>query len=277
MDTHAIIREKVIGTLNTLVEGLPEDLQTILRTTLALQVEAQGKFLNDRVKLLATRFDRDVRTIRRRMDEAIELLVENALKQQAAPDQATEGKDWHLRRYEAIMRLDSETPECIERRTIVSERDGLDRIQVSITLPPRGGGAASSSDLDAEPFYGAQLIDKQLMPGNRFAFNLRLPGALPRGQTHDFGLVIRIPSGKTINPYFVFFPERPCDSFDLRVRFASNALPTEVRIVPGVFHRAVDDLTSSGDVLPLDDVNEVHVNFSHLLSGYGYGVRWKFN
>jgi len=209
------------------------------------------------------------------MDEAIDLLVENALKQQqVASSGMIEGTDWHMRRFEAILRLDREAPEVIERRTIVSERDGLDRIQVSITLPPPGSDAASSNDLDAEPFFGARLIDKQLLPGSRFAFHLQLPAALPRGQSHEFGLLIHLPRGRVMRPHYVFFPERPCDSFDLRVRFASNALPTEIRLVPGVFHRAIDDEASSGPILPLDNVNEVHETFSHLRPGFGYGVRW---
>lgn len=273
-DTHADIREKVIGTLNILIRNLPEDLQTIIRTTLALQMEAQGKFLNDRVKLLANKFDRDVRTIRRRMDEAIDLLVENAMRQQAISGGMAEGTDWHMRRFEAILRLDRATPEVTERRTIISERDGLDQIQISITVPPQGIDAASSNDLDAEPFFGALLVGKQLLPGNRFAFHLQLPATLSRGQSHEFGLLVRIPKGRVMRPHYVFFPERPCDSFDLRVRFDSSTLPTEVRLVPGVFHRAIDDMTSSGRILPLDKVNEVHETFSHLLPGYGYGVRW---
>jgi hypothetical protein len=273
-DTHAIIREKVISKLCSLSEKLPEDLQTIIRTTLALNVEAQGKFLNDRVKLLAIEFDRDVRTIRRRMNEAIDLLVENALKQEEFTSRATEGKDWHVRRFEAILRMDGTAPECIERRTIVAERDGLNQIRISITLPQDSNSAGSPIDLHAEPFFGARLVDKQLLPGGRFSFELRLPVMLSAGQTHDFGLLVRIPNDQVMHPHYVFFPERPCDVFDLRVRFAPSNVPAEVVLVSGVFHRAIDDPASSGRVLTVDEVNEVHVAFSSLLPGYGYGVRW---
>jgi hypothetical protein len=273
-DTHAIIREKLIDKLHSLSESLPEDLRTVLGTTMALHVDVQGKFLNDRVKALAAQFDRDVRTIRRWMDEAIDLLVENALKQEEAASWTMEGSGWRVLRLEAILRLDGVTPECIERRTIVAETDGLDRILASVTLPPPENGAMNSIDLHAEPLFGARLAGKQILPGGQFTFQLQLPVALSMGQTHDFGLVIRIPIGQIMRPHYMFVPERPCDRFDLRVRFAPTDVPAEVMLIQGVFHRAIDDPATSGPALAVDEVNEVHVTFSRLIPGHGYGVRW---
>ncbi|ONI84527.1 hypothetical protein ALI22I_28655 [Saccharothrix sp. ALI-22-I] len=274
-DSHASIRDKVGNKLHTLSEKLPDDLRTIFRTTLALHGDTQGQFLNDRVKLLANKFTRDVRTIRRRMDEAFDLLAENAIATEPRGQRSSAGHDWYVQRFEAVLRLDRTTPECFERRTIVAEHDGLDRIRVSITLPlPTGTHGHGLPELHVEPYFGAELIGRQRHPGNRFVFELRLPVTLSAGESHEYGLVMRLPDGQGMRPHYVFFPERPCEAFDLRVRFPLTNTPAEVQLVPGVFHRAIDDPASSGGTVPVDAVHEVHVTFSNLMSGYGYGLRW---
>lgn len=68
------IRDRLIGYLTGLAQTLPEDLGLVFSAGLALHPEARFRFLSQRVDWVAARLERDPRTIRRRFDEAVQLL-----------------------------------------------------------------------------------------------------------------------------------------------------------------------------------------------------------
>jgi hypothetical protein len=67
-------RERLITYLNSLAETLPIDLRLIFSVILALNRDTQFRFLEERMEWLASRLDRDVRTVSRRFNEALDLL-----------------------------------------------------------------------------------------------------------------------------------------------------------------------------------------------------------
>ena len=75
----------------------------------------------DRERALAVALRRDVRTIRRRVEEAIDLVAENVAENAAArvdPPAGDEADHWHVERREALVRLDVPEPQCVERWTV---------------------------------------------------------------------------------------------------------------------------------------------------------------
>ena len=68
------IRKRLIGFLEGLAAGLPEDLRTAFAAALALREDVRFRFLEERMQWLADWLQRDVRTARRRTDEAIALV-----------------------------------------------------------------------------------------------------------------------------------------------------------------------------------------------------------
>jgi hypothetical protein len=181
---------------------------------------------------------------------------------------------WYVQDFHAVLLLDRSTPEAIERRSIVAEQDGLDFIDVLITLPREPTGRASSHDLLMEVLYGAALIGKERDTGDRFRFRLGLPAPLHVGESHEYGLLFRIPPGQPMRTHYVFTPMRRCDLFDLRVRFNANNRPAAVWRVNDAFHRAVDDIHPTGEVVLLDAAGEIHLQFRGLRTGFGYGAQW---
>ena len=103
---------------------------------------------------------------------------------------------------------------------------------------------------------------------------LRLPRPLSAGQTHQFALEVRVPRGQSMRPTYVFWPERLCESFRLRVRFDRDDLPTSVWRVDEALARDTDDLTPWPDKLALDEIGEIDVSFPNVRQGRGYGVQW---
>lgn len=270
-DNHATIRTKLVRVLGGLCARTPGHLSGIAEVTLGLSAD-HGQFLGGRVSALAQRHGVHVRTIRRRMEAGHYLIAENALEL-LRKDSARSGDAWHVDRFTTVLRLDTPTPQSLQTRRIVAEQDGLDRITVSITLPPVDRGDARP-DLRVEPYFGATKVSEERHGDHRFACVLDLPSTLAAGDRHEFAVLATIPDGQPMRPHYVHFPERACESFDLRIRFDPAHLPGVVREVRDVFHRDFDGRSATGEVLPLDRANEVHVTFADLRPGFGYGVRW---
>lgn len=270
-DNHATIRSKVVRVLGGLCSKTPDHLNGIAEVTLGLGGD-QAQFLGSRVAALAQRHGVHGRTIRRRMEAGHFLIAESALEL-LRKNSTKAGDSWYVDRFAAVLRLDTATPESLQTWQIVAEEDGLDRITVSITLPP-ANYEDSPPNLRVEPYFGVTMVSAERHGDRRFAWVLDLPSKLAAGDRHEFALLAKIPEGQPMRPHFVYFPERPCEWFELRVRFDPERLPDTVRAVPGAFHRDFDDHPATGEVLALDRANEVRVSFGGLRPGFGYGARW---
>ncbi|HEX3592628.1 MAG TPA: hypothetical protein VHV74_23640 [Pseudonocardiaceae bacterium] len=272
-DSSATIRDKLSETLRELAERLPGDLRLVVTVSLALQADTQHQFLQERVQFLADLQRRDVRTIRRRMDEGFDRLAEIATTPSELPDLGS-GLGWYIGRMESILRMDKRTPECFERSTIVAERDGVDRVQTRMTLPKEAQATGEHHDLFPELYFGAALLSTEREYGDRFNFELGLPRPLMARERHDFGIILRVPEDQPMATHYVLLPDRRCDEFHLRVRFDREKPPAMVWRVTEVFHRELDEHRPSEDLLTVDEVGEVSVTFTHLRPGHGYGVQW---
>lgn len=264
------VRERVRNWVHEATEQFPEDLRIVTTTSLGMNPEVQHVFLAQRVEWLARLLDRDVRTVRRRMDAGLTRLVEAAVGVEA--QDVDHGDPWRLQRFSALLRLDGPTPVCTERRTIVATRDGVDQILWSMSLPKAGDDPVG---LDVKVLQGAVLARMERPSSRRFQLLLRLPNALRAGQAHSFSLDVCVPLGQPMPPTFVFWPERPCDRFDLVVRFHPDRLPRLVWRVSDVFHRDADELEPGSDKLAIDYVGEVAASFVRLRPGRGHGIQWK--
>jgi len=264
------IRDRVRNWVHEATEQFPEDLRIVTITSLGMNPEVQDVFLAQRVEWLAQLLERDARTVRRRMDAGLTRLVEAAVGVEV--QEIDYGDPWRLQHFSALLRLDGPTPVCTERRTIVATRDGVDQIQWSISLPKADDGPVG---LDVRVLQGAVLSSMERPSPRRFQLQLRLPYALRAGQTHSLSLDVCVPLGQQIPPTYVFWPERPCDRFDLVVRFHPDRLPRLVWRVSDVFHRDADELEPGSEKLTIDYVGEVTTSFVRPRPGRGHGVQWK--
>lgn len=270
-ESAASIREKLTKQLRILASGLPEDLRHVVTTALALQSDVQHQFLRERVQSLAEQQRRDVRTIRRRMDEGFELLAEIAARPVEDQPHGT-ARGWYVEHFEAILRLDKGSPVSYERRRIVSEVDGLDMLHPTHTQPK--DRSDTDQNLNSEAHFGVKWLGQHKKTKSRFAFDLALPAPLGIGQKHEYGVILRVPPDQPMVPHYVHFPERRCDEFELRIRFDLDRLPKQIWRVEEVFHRDIDDNEPTQDLLTIDGVGEVHLSFRNLLPGHGYGAQW---
>ena len=274
-DPPGVVRQKLTDRLNSLAKSLPPDLGVAAQAALAVHAEARHPFLQQRTEWLATVLDRDARTARRRMDDGLIQLAEQATALAAVPASglAAIDDDYYIERFDALLRLDRPTPEALERRVVVANEDGLAELDALLTLPRDPTSRARSHDLDVEVLYGVTISEKERDTDSRFRFRLRLPRPLRVGERHEYGLLFRVPARQLMRTHYVFTSHRRCEVFDLRIRFDADRLPVNVQEVVRSYPRDIDD-GPAGAAIALDGAGELHLTFSKLLVGRGYGAKW---
>jgi hypothetical protein len=269
-DAPGTIRHKVTDWLERLADELPADLRIALLAAFAIGPEVRLPLYQDRVTWTATYLDRDPRTVRRRIDEAIDHVAQLATAGPLPPRAGTAETGWHTAELRMMLVLDRVRPEAVEQRRIVSDQDDLTELDLAVTR------AMASTDpaLEVDVFYGGTLADRGMESSERRAFALELPRSLARGESHDFAVHYRLSGEEAMRPHVVCVPKRPCTLFDLRVRFDRARPPARVWLLRGVFQRDISDPVRRGDTPEVDEAGEIHLAFHDLTPGLAYGVRW---
>ncbi|GAB3134740.1 hypothetical protein GCM10027258_06120 [Amycolatopsis stemonae] len=257
-DGLVAIREKVSARLTEWASDLPDDLRLAVLAAFAICAEARQPLYQDRVRWAAQKMDRDPRTIRRRIDDAIEQMAEQAFS--SAPPAVSSADCWHTTSLSVSLVLDELL--VLEHRRITADQDGVRSVDLAVSLP---AGRPTATVL-----HGGTLVDRGMETPSRWGYGLELPRPLSRGESWECAVLFRPPS---LWPFLVSVPRQPCDRFDLHVRFGSDA-PSEVWAVDGAFQRDVTDPRYRGRREPVDPSGEVHLRFRALTPGLAYGTRW---
>ncbi|MEV1118838.1 hypothetical protein AB0I91_27545 [Actinosynnema sp. NPDC049800] len=258
-DAPGAIRQKVSDRLSELAGRLPADLRLATLAAFAIDAEARLPLYQDRVYWAAVRMDRDPRTVRRRVDEAISHLAELAADAPRPRRDAPTG-GWRTAELHAVLTLDRPRPEVIERHRVVADRDGLRELALTPPLP------LDRPDLDVRVLYGGTLVERS---------TLALPARVDGGDSHDFAIRLRPPTAHALRSYFLYVPQHPVDLLDLRVRFGGAPTPPRVRVLDGAHRHDGADPADEGHRHPVDRAGEIHLRFRHLTPGLAYGVRWE--
>jgi len=265
-DTLSVVRTKLIDRLDRAANELPNELATAVRAALGIHPETERMLqLQERIDWLAHELRRDVRTARRRVDEASGRLAEVLV----AGSAARRGPGWYVTDFYAAAMLDRPDPLTIERREIVADRDGLDEITLAFSLRDTG----SPTDLNLRVLYGGQLAEAEAASGSRMRIALRLPRPLRQDERHEYAVMITLPPTLAMQHY-AYTPSTRCDRFHLRVRFDPERAPKRIWRVADAFHRDLDERSLDGEKLHPDPCGDLQTSFVDLLPGYGYGVQW---
>ncbi|HEX7307473.1 hypothetical protein [Lentzea sp.] len=257
-DGSVAARQKLVTRLSELVEQLPEDLQLPARAAFGLTSDARLPLYGERVSWVAAAIDRDARTVRRRVDDAVHQLADLA-----ASTTRRDAGGWHTAELSVAVTLDRGQPEVLERYQVVADQDGVDSFEFGSVFPAR------SRDMDVHLMYGGTLQRRSGL--ERPGFRLVTAEPLARGATHDFAIRYRLQSRDAMHPCVLYVPERPCDVFDLRLRFEHDGKRI-VRTFDGVLLRS--DAEPAGMQQAADRAGDVHLRFRRLLPGLLYGARW---
>ncbi|WP_410666050.1 hypothetical protein [Amycolatopsis sp. lyj-84] len=254
-DGPVTIREKLVARLTGLAEQLPEDMRLATVAAFGLTADVRMPLYRERVGWAAPRLDRDARTVRRRVDEAIDQLAELVVTIPPQPDGA-----WHTAELHVVVTLDRPQPEVLEQYRIVADHDGLHELDfTSPAFELRG-------PLEVDVLYGGT---RRTSGTARSRVSLTPPEPLAKGEAHAFAVRYRFPQPQVLRSYVVRELEQSCDLLDLRVRFARDRIPHQVW--------TLRDVTGphGGQEQPVDRAGEIHQRFKRLLPGRSYGARWE--
>lgn len=263
-------RKIVIAWLENAIDSLPDGLALPARVAFGLHPPADDKFLKGRQFWLAGDLERDVRTARRRMEEALDRIAELAVEEpargpaDAPPERAP--TEWSNRSIRTLVLLGGPVPELIEERTIEGPAMAL---TLDVSLAPTADG--TRPEVVAEVLFGGALAAQERLSPSHLRIFVELPAPIPAGETHELVLRYRVPTG-SFAPHYALTPHRSCDEFALRVAFPVPA--PRVWELAGVTTRSLDDPPDGLKSVELDRFGGVEVRFSALRPGLGYGLRW---
>jgi hypothetical protein len=264
-------RHKLTDLLTGPISRLAADLVAVTQVSLGLRGDSPTRFLDDRVDLLRAELGRERRTIYRRMDDAY-ALIESELLDRARRDAASHG--WYVERFDAVVRLDTPTPEADETRRIRVVSPVLTEIVNSSSIPRPRQPSVPGPRLISELVYGGRVRPGAPGEGPTVSTVIELPRELHIDDVHTYRLRQILPPGAPMVPHYTLIPLRLSQLFTVRIRFRSDALPRCVWRVEETTQREIDDARPSGTLLTPDADGEVYQEFHDLKIGYGYGVQW---
>jgi hypothetical protein len=278
----ADVRRALADKLAKLAEQLPDDLGLAILAALALHDATRNmRTYERRREWLADQIHRVPRTAERRIDRAQEQLAQDIASelkaQRARPPAPDDADQWYIEKFTALLILDGDHPEAIERRTIRSRVDGLTELTIALDVPVAAGEPRLPLNLEA--IEGGRLDITEDTARTRTRYVIRLPRPLNSGDTHEYATRVQVldDDEQPMRDYYVLRPERRCDHFDLRVRFNRTRLPAWVRRVADedvYSYYTYSDVPAPHERIAIDIYGEVTQTFDRLRTHYGYGLQW---
>ncbi|MBV9451910.1 MAG: helix-turn-helix transcriptional regulator [Streptosporangiaceae bacterium] len=198
----------------------------------------------------------------------------SAATSEVKPQRREAGDGWFTESFTALLRLDIEPIEAMERRLIVATTDDLTELATSVSVPRHPDDVSGGHGLDSELLYGGSLELREQPYESYFRNVIVLPRPLRQGERHEYALRLRIPPGQPMAPHYVYVPFHPSDHFDLRIRFPLRDPPRAVWVLRAVPTAVIYEGKPTAETLVPDRFGEVHVSFHDLQLGFGYGLCW---
>jgi hypothetical protein len=270
-DDDVEARSLLLELLDPCVRALPDDLAVCVRAALALAPAPPSRFLDERLQWAAEKVERDVRTVRRRVDEGLVALAAELSRPSGGAGYAPDG--WRVARLDATLRLDVDPVHLMEQRSVVAVRDGLERIRVGFSVPQVPDQPAHP--LKLEVTAGGTLVeDVQASSPSYVTGWVDLPRPLDAGERHDYTICLTGPPPRDISPFYVLSPLWPCNRFAVTVVFPRQTPPRAVWRIDGAPTRILHDLAYRRHRLEPDDAGHVTTTFHRPQLGLSHGLQW---
>ncbi|MBE8528447.1 hypothetical protein ILP97_65240, partial [Amycolatopsis sp. H6(2020)] len=179
-----------------MIEKLPESQRRTARIVLGFGTGANERY-TQRLELLGTGADRNVRTMQRRADDVIYLIAEAAYGAPSPYGGSAISDDgpWHTSALAVRLTLTGvAAAEVFETRRVVSHVAGLADVEHAISLarPASVTGQPDLSGLGIDVVAGGEVHSVRMVSSSRVAFSLRPPQPLDAGDEHEFFFRIRV-------------------------------------------------------------------------------------
>ncbi|MGW3997006.1 hypothetical protein ACWEF6_26270 [Amycolatopsis sp. NPDC004772] len=265
---------RAVTGLRQAAKSLDPNSATAAMAALGLHEDYQSDNLGERVAQLSHAMQTSDRTTQRRIEDAFGQLAEVLSKRAVTTDPGYTGDNadaWRSLTIRSNVVFYENTVEVFEAREIISNTEALETLHLGFTVP-----SLDTEDpkefLDISTLYGGN-IEKRLAEGvARFGFWLRLPRPISRTEIHQYGVRVRVPIER-FDPYLACVLRRPCEKFDLTVKFTRP--PKKIELMSEAFQMDPGDRKVRFPTVAADAANEVRASFRDLSPGLAYGLRWE--
>lgn len=272
-------RELLKAGLLELGRPLPADLREAAHAGFGIGEEFRLPTYTARIDKIASPAGLDLRTITRRFEKGRRMMAQNAVlpPRPPVPRPTHAPGPWHTADLHVSVTLDLPVPEVVETRRIVADEDGLETVELAVSLAPPAGwnGGGTLHDLGLDLLYGGEIVERVMKSPNRIGFVLRLPHPLGRNKDHEYAFRVRFTPDRPMAPYYVCTPNYRCERFRLRVRF-SNRLPDSVWRLRETLPIEVTESWETREAVSPDPCGEVYGEFFDLKPRLSYGFAWDF-
>jgi hypothetical protein len=276
----AEVRRALADKLAKIAELLPDDLALAILAALAIHDTTRNMHTYERRReWVAEQIHRVPRTAERHINRAQDQLAQEIgselRAQRARPRLVDDAGTWYIEQFTALLKLDGDHPEAIERRRIRSKVDGLAELTIALDVPVDAGEPRLPLHLEA--ISGGRLDVVEDTARTRTRYVITLPRPLNADETHEYATRVRLLDDRPMRDYYVLRPERRCDHFDLTVRFNPGRLPAWVRRVAGedvYAYYTYSDEPSADQRVTVDLYAQATQTFAGLRTHYGYGLQW---
>lgn len=266
-------REKLVEYLDRILATVPAFEREVVAVAIGLHPDAKD-LTSQAARLQRIELDRqrDPKTVRRWLDQALARVAKSVARQIADGDDGAD-TGWYVESLRSVLRLDLAAPVAYEDRRIVATRHGIRELTHRASLPRLPGPQIEGRRLDVDLDYGGRLrLDYATETDFRYVIALSRP--LDWGERHEFRLTTRLPPGLPMAPHYTCVPQRRFDFFELRIRFDRHRLPRQVHRIERGSPRSADAGVRTPEVLVPDESGEVTARFQRLVPGYSYGLQW---
>ena len=270
-DSQPVQRAKLIEALTTVIAVLPDHLAAAAATAFGLHDHGERRF-EERIARMAAEMERDVRTARRHVDHLTGRIAETLIELALSNNVRREPEwTWHTAELATVVVLGASEAEVIEQRRLVSRTEHLTAVDHSMTIAENQPLDLATLGLDI--IRGAVLRTPERVGSTRVRFDLDLPRSLGAGEEHTIVIRMRLPA--TFAPYYVCTPTRPCDRFDLVVRFPPDRAPARAWRLEDELPIDITDPLFARDPLEVDAAGEVRAAFTGLTLNRSCGIGWE--
>jgi hypothetical protein len=277
-DTQTLVRRKATRTIDHLIREYPSETKKILLAVLGMDTEASHATLDRRLAWLAVTLRWAQRTVRRRVDEALRMLSEDAVAE-ARITAAAARLGYAVETLDVTVTIEGDRVAVVQRRLrIRAVHESLEVIHCKVGVPRPLSRQGEDPVLDIA-VRGGRLEHYERRAGAEgdiIVYSVEPHHPIAKGETYDFCVSVTIPPEQPMAQHFVVTPRTAVGSVRIRVQFDPMKPPTGVWRVSHAFHREIDRIAPEDVMLQLDQSGAVGIVVHDFdgPSGLASGLAW---
>lgn len=263
-------RERLIDLLMKETARLPEQLRLLYR--IASGIDSDGRFLNERLAAAERTFERESKTLTRRVREAESLMASGIAARNPRVIGPYGDQGWHWEVYSADLDLAPRHPTVTLDRQIRALDDGQEIIREIFAVPQTAVGRT----LGITALSGCTVASVTQPSNSTWQASFQLDSPLRRGFVTRTKVRVTFENLECIRPYLVMAPLRPCSRYQVTVRMGSPAAASLIWKIDGLTTTSLDEQIPPPDA-EAARAGSVHgATFHYLMNGLAYGLAWQW-